>query len=256
VHERILSGRVVRIKVWNATRRIVYSDDRGQIARSALAIVFDMNLLRRQDDGANNNRNCHLTARQRTLGARDHQHDPATMSQPAQEPAMTPEQQVQLLADRAAISDVLHRYATGLDMRDWALYRSIFTDEVDIDLSSTGPGQPAERLPADELVERARVLFAGFDATQHLSANHVHDIRGDEATCTSYMRAEHFVITSEGENYYTMGGYYTNQLVRTAAGWKLRGVTLTVTWNRGNRHVLRLAARRGRERLGLTAPSA
>ena len=163
---------------------------------------------------------------------------------------MTAEQQLQLLADRAAISDVLHRYATGLDMRDWALYRSIFTDEVDLDFSSIGI--PPARIPADDWVERARVLFAGFDATQHLSANHVHDIRGDEATCTSYMRAEHFVITNEGDNYYTMGGYYTNRLVRTAEGWKLSGVTLTVTWNRGNRHVLRLAARRGRERLGRT----
>ncbi|MGI8926311.1 MAG: nuclear transport factor 2 family protein [Tepidiformaceae bacterium] len=157
--------------------------------------------------------------------------------------------QLQLLADRAAISDVLHRYATGLDMRDWTLLRSIFTDQLDMDFSSIGmrPGP----VTADAWVESARVLFAGFDATQHLSANHVHDIRGDEATCTSYMRAEHFVLNNEGENYYTMGGYYTNALVRTEEGWKLRGVTLTVTWNRGNRHVLRLAAQRGRERLGL-----
>lgn len=161
---------------------------------------------------------------------------------------MTVDPQLQLLTDRAAISDVLHRYATGLDTRDWTLYRSIFTDEVEMDFSSIG--MAAGRVKADDWVERARVLFAGFDATQHLSANHVHDIRGDEATCTSYMRAEHFVLTSEGENYYTMGGYYINRLVRTSYGWKLAAVTLTVTWNRGNRHVLRLAARRGRERLG------
>jgi len=162
---------------------------------------------------------------------------------------MTPNQQLQLLVDRAAISDVLHRYATGLDTRDWALFRSIFTDEVDMDFSSIR--MKGGRVRADDWVESARVQFAGFDATQHLSANHVHDIRGDEATCTSYMRAEHFVITNEGENYYTMGGYYTNRLVRTAQGWKLCAISLTVTWNRGNRHVLRLAQRRGRERLGL-----
>jgi hypothetical protein len=161
---------------------------------------------------------------------------------------MTIEEQIQQLVDRAAISDVVHRYATGLDTHDWPMLRSIFTDEIDVDFSSVGarPG----RVKADDWVESARILFAGFDATQHLSANHVHDIRGDEATCTSYMRAEHFVLTTEGENYYTMGGYYINRLVRTPDGWKLAAVTLTVTWNRGNRHVLRLAARRGRERLG------
>lgn len=109
---------------------------------------------------------------------------------------------------------------------------------------------PAGRVSAEEWVESARLLFAGFDATQHLSANYVHDIHDDAATCTSYMRAEHFVLTGEGENYFTIGGSYTNRLVRTPEGWKLSGVTLTVRWNRGNRHVLRLAARRGRERLG------
>lgn len=165
---------------------------------------------------------------------------------------MSVEQQVQLLVDRAEISDVLHRYATGLDTRNWALFRSIFTDELDMDFSSVG--MSSGRVSADDWVEQARVLFAGFDATQHLSANHVHDIRGDQATCTSYMRAEHVVINNEGDNYYTMGGYYTNLLVRTANGWKLCGMTLTVNWNRGNRHVLRLAARRGRERLGISRP--
>ena len=162
---------------------------------------------------------------------------------------LTPEQQIQLLTDRADISDLVHRYATGLDTRNWALLRSIFTEEIDVDMSSIHM-RPAH-LTADAWVESARVLFAGFDATQHLSANHVHEIRGDEATCTSYMRAEHFVINNEGENYYTMGGYYVDHLVRTAEGWKISAVNLNVTWNRGNRNVLNLAARRGRERLGL-----
>ena len=163
---------------------------------------------------------------------------------------MTTAEQLQLLLDRAEITDVVHRYATGLDTHDWPLLRSIFTDEIDVDMSSIGmrPG----RVNADAWVESARVLFAGFDATQHLSANHVHDIRGDEATCTSYMRAEHFVLNNEGENYYTMGGYYVDELIRTPGGWKIRGLTLNVTWNRGNRHVLRLATQRGRER---TAPN-
>ena len=155
---------------------------------------------------------------------------------------------IQELLDRAEISDVVHKYATGLDTQDWALLRSIFLDEIEMDFASIGLG--VGRFSADRWVEDSRILFAGFDATQHLSANHVHDIRGDEATCTSYMRAEHFVLNNEGENYYTMGGYYVTRLVRTSSGWKVKGMTLNVQWNRGNRHVLRLATRRGRERTG------
>jgi hypothetical protein len=159
---------------------------------------------------------------------------------------------LRLLLDRAEISDVVHAYATGLDRRDWALYRRIFTDEIEMDFSSLGmrPGV----YKADDWVQDARTLFAGFAATQHTSTNHVHDVRGDVATCVSNMQAEHFVEPGEGvvpdANRWTIGGYYTNALVRTGAGWKLRGVTLVVTWTTGNPDVPRIARRRGRERLG------
>ncbi len=152
---------------------------------------------------------------------------------------------LRLLLDRAEISDVVHRYATGLDMRDWKLFRSIFTDEIQMDFSSVGI--PAGPFKADHWVDDAKTLFAGFGATQHVSSNHVHDVRGDEATCVSYMKAEHFVPDVQGEDRWTIGGYYTNELVRTPEGWKIRKLTLTVTWSRGNPEIVRVALRRGRE---------
>lgn len=96
----------------------------------------------------------------------------------------------------------------------------------------------------------ARRLFAGFAATQHTSTNHVHDVRGDAATCVSSMQAEHFVapgpeITAGAERW-TIGGYYVNELVRTSAGWKLCKIALRVTWSTGNPEVPRLALARGR----------
>jgi len=159
---------------------------------------------------------------------------------------------LQLLQDRAAISDVVYAYATGLDRRDWKLYRSIFLDEIEMDFTSVGIRAGVYR--ADDWVRDARTLFAGFTATQHTSTNHVHDIRGDAATCVSNMQAEHFVRREPGAppaapdaERWTIGGYYVNELRRTAAGWKLRRVTLTVTWSRGNPEVPRIALRRGRE---------
>ncbi len=93
------------------------------------------------------------------------------------------EAELQGLVDRAAISEVVLGYATGLDRRDWDLYRSIFTDEIEMDFSSLGI--PAGRVDADQWVADAELLFAGFEATQHLSANHVYELRGDEASCVS-----------------------------------------------------------------------
>jgi hypothetical protein len=157
---------------------------------------------------------------------------------------------LQELSDRAAISDVVHAYATGLDRRDWKLYREIFSDEIEMDFASVGmrPG----RYAADDWVRDAARLFAGFEATQHTSSNHVHTLRGDSATCVSNMQAEHFIAAEEGDGLareqrrWTIGGYYTNELVRTTAGWKLAKITLSVTWSAGNPEVSRIALKRGR----------
>ena len=51
---------------------------------------------------------------------------------------------------------------------------------------------------------------------------------------------------ADAEDRWTIGGYYTNELVRTADGWKLAKVTLIVTWQTGNPDVSRIAFKRGR----------
>jgi hypothetical protein len=157
---------------------------------------------------------------------------------------------IQSLLDRAAISDTVHAYATGLDRRDWELYRSIFVRTIEMDFSSIG--LPCGTYEADAWVRDAKRLFAGFRVTQHTSTNHVHDLRGDEATCTSNMQAEHFVMREpddgldDGKDRWTIGGYYVNELVRTPIGWKLEKVTLTMTWQSGNPEVPRIALKLGR----------
>ena len=39
-------------------------------------------------------------------------------------------------SDHQAVCETVYAYATGIDTRDWALYRSIFADEVTIDFTS------------------------------------------------------------------------------------------------------------------------
>ena len=155
-----------------------------------------------------------------------------------------------LLLDRVAISDVVYAYATGLDRRDWELFRSIFTDPIEMEFSSVGIRSGT--YSADDWVRSAKRLFDGFSATQHTSTNHVHQIRGDEATCVSNMQAEHFVRRepgdglAEGDERWTIGGYYVNELVRQPDGWKLAKVALNATWRFGNPEVPRIALERGR----------
>ena len=150
------------------------------------------------------------------------------------------------LLDRLAISDVQLRYAMGADTRDWVLYRSCFTDEIDTDFTSVFGGQP-RRGNADRFVEAARRFLTGLKATQHMITNHVITIEGDEATCVAYVQARHYLPNETGDADQTMFGYYTNRFVRTPDGWKISACKLTVTWNSGNWGIFGLARKRFEE---------
>ena len=150
---------------------------------------------------------------------------------------------LQLLLDRAEISDVQLRYATGLDSRDWPLFRSCFPDEIETDFTSVFGGDP-RKVSADRWTEAARRSVSGLKATQHMITNHVITIAGDDATCIAYVQARHYLPNESGDSMQTMFGYYTNRLVRTSAGWKIRACKLTLTWQTGNSHIFTLASAR------------
>jgi 3-phenylpropionate/cinnamic acid dioxygenase small subunit len=149
---------------------------------------------------------------------------------------------VEDLIARAEIIDVAHAYATGIDRRDWRLYRSIFAEEVDLDFSTWG-AEPG-RMSADAWTASVRQGLSGFTATQHVLSNHVITLQDDEATCVTYMQALHYLVSEGGSDMQTLGGFYTNRLRRTPAGWKIHGCTLTVTWMVGDRGLFTLARER------------
>lgn len=141
---------------------------------------------------------------------------------------------MQRLIDQAEIVEVQTRYATGTDSRDWDLFRSCFTEEVEIDFSD-GFGQPVARLSADEWVKSTAPRMESFSATQHMITNHVITFDGeDRATCVAYVLAGHHRPNPTGGGEQTVHGYYTNTFERTADGWRISGVKLTPRWMTGN----------------------
>ena len=150
--------------------------------------------------------------------------------------------------DHTAITRKVYEYAYGIDTRDWALYRSIFADEIQMDFSSYN-GNPGSSMKADDWVAGCKVLFTGLDATQHSMSNPLVDVKDDHARCRMYMQAEHFFFNQQGSQDFALGGYYDDRLIRTTDGWKIEAVTLNVLWSRGNRHIMELAAKLGAQRL-------
>jgi hypothetical protein len=141
---------------------------------------------------------------------------------------------LQRLLDRADISEVQLRYATGTDSHDWELFRSCFADEVEVDFSE-GFGQPVVRLNADDWVKATAPRMESFKATQHMMTNLVITFTDDDhATCVAYVRARHHLPNPTGGSDQTVYGYYTNQFVRTPAGWRITTLKLTTRWMTGN----------------------
>jgi hypothetical protein len=143
--------------------------------------------------------------------------------------------------DKLAVAECVYRYATGVDTRDWAMYRSVFADEVEFDFSSYGPGRAPVTMAADDWVAGVKPLFGGLAATQHMMSNPLVELEGDTAKITMYVRAHHVFDPEDPESYYTIGGYYRNRLVREGGNWKLVGVNLNVTWRLGHPEIMESA---------------
>jgi len=158
------------------------------------------------------------------------------------ERAMIDERAVQQLIDQAAISRVVTAYATAVDSRDWALFRTLFTDRVFIDFRTFHPSLYRD-VPLDELVSISQGL-EGFDATQHLSTNHVHAIDGDRATCVSYMHAGHFLKRDGQDHACFLYGHYSYHLLRQGDVWLIDRYGLQVTAQHGNPQVFEWAGMR------------
>lgn len=145
------------------------------------------------------------------------------------------------LALRAAIIDVQHRYALGIDTRNWELYRSVFAEQVRFDFTDWFGGA-AEELAADEWVARICAGISGFDGTQHQISNHVVTPHGDGVTCLSYIVARHYLRIDETHHVQAVGGYYTNEFIIERGEWRIDQCRLSVLWTEGDRALFDIAA--------------
>ena len=127
------------------------------------------------------------------------------------------------LADRLAIGDLLTRYATAVDRRDWDLYRTVFTSDAEIDYTSAGGIAGT----VDEVVEFLDGALSGFEMTQHLVSNVDTSVEGDTARVTAMFNNP--MRLSDGDTWFT-GGWYHHDLVRTADGWRSRKLREESAW--------------------------
>jgi 3-phenylpropionate/cinnamic acid dioxygenase small subunit len=118
-------------------------------------------------------------------------------------------------SDREQISDVLVRYATGIDTRNWPLFRTCFTPDVRADYGQIGVWNDVEGI-----TEFMRTAHKDMSATKHMMSNFLVDVNGDEARVMSYVHAV-LVVTDEPLTWVDAVGHYEDVFVRTAQGWRI-----------------------------------
>jgi SnoaL-like domain len=136
------------------------------------------------------------------------------------------------VSDRDELVELLGRYAAIPDTNDFdVLPSTVFTDPVTMDFESLGR-PPARTFSLAPLMALFRVTLASFTATHHAITNHRVAVDGDRATIRAHVRAEHWLrpdLVESGPTCWLVVGFYDDAAVRTAAGWRLDSVTLSVT---------------------------
>lgn len=116
--------------------------------------------------------------------------------------------------DRQDISDLLVRYATGIDRRDWPLFRTVFTDDCELDYGEIGSWRGADAVT--DFMDRVHAL-AGH--TLHRLTNHAITVDGDNATARTYI--DGLIMAGDNSSGVNAVGFYDDEIVRTGQGWRI-----------------------------------
>jgi 3-phenylpropionate/cinnamic acid dioxygenase small subunit len=114
------------------------------------------------------------------------------------------------------VTDVLYRYASGIDLKDWSLLRRCFVDDCRLDYGDIGRWDRA-----DEVVEWMRQTHEGLSHTLHRVTNPVVSIGLDgRATAQSYVHAM-LVHPLDPNRPIHAYGRYMDVLEKVDGAWKI-----------------------------------
>ncbi len=116
--------------------------------------------------------------------------------------------------DKHDIAEVLLRYSTGIDRRDWPLFRTAFVDDCELDYGEIGTW-----IGVDAVAEFMEVSHAMAGHTLHRLTNQVITVSGDRADARTYVDA--LIMAQDNGSGVNAIGFYDDELLRTAAGWRI-----------------------------------
>lgn len=136
------------------------------------------------------------------------------------------------MSDQQDIIDLTIAYAWSLDTKEVEGLRNVFLPDATATLHGV------ECAGVDAIIARIGGAILRLDRTQHFIGNHQVVLTGDTATCRCQLQSQHVLQGAAGGDNFIIGGYYEDQLVRTAAGWRISNRLMAETWREGNAGVV------------------
>jgi ketosteroid isomerase-like protein len=133
-------------------------------------------------------------------------------------------------SDYELIRELTARYAGAIDAKDYTAIAACFTDDACVIYA----GYSDELQGIEEILGHMRRALEPIDVTQHLFANFIIDIEGDDAAMTCDILAQHL---HHGETFLA-GGKYEVGLAREDGNWKFARISARTVWSVGNRDLL------------------
>ena len=115
---------------------------------------------------------------------------------------------------RQDVAELLVRYATGIDRRDWALFRTCFTEDCHADYGDLGVWDGVDAITA--FMERSH---ASMGHTLHRITNEAVTRNGNAVAARSYVDA--VLMAADNQSGVNAIGSYDDDLVQTDHGWKI-----------------------------------
>ncbi|MGI9625060.1 MAG: nuclear transport factor 2 family protein [Acidimicrobiales bacterium] len=119
------------------------------------------------------------------------------------------------LQDIHDVGQVIIRYATSVDKRDFDRYGSCFTEDAEISGFSSG-----DVVGRDNWVSFVVKALEAFRGTHHQITNQEISVDGDTAHMRSYVQATH-ESADDDSSLIILWAVYDDELVRTSQGWQI-----------------------------------
>jgi hypothetical protein len=136
------------------------------------------------------------------------------------------------LLDIQEINRALALYVIAVDTRELSLFDRVFVPNAQIILGGVGDMTPAS------YKAMAVAGLGRLSATQHHLGLPLIDLDGDRAHARCYFTAQHVRNDLAPKSFLMIGGWYTDDLIRTDDGWRIEKRVGTAVWYDGNPEVL------------------